>query len=255
MSEGVNTPLVSIIMSCYNAEDYLSAAIESVITQTFRDWELLICDDCSTDNSMKIALRHAAKDKRIRVFKTPYTTGSPARPRNISLNEAKGRFIALLDSDDVWLVDKLEKQIPLFDGKEVAIVFSDYEKIGTDGIRKKRIIRAPKTVKYNSLLYSNSIGNLTAVYDTQLVGKQQYKGIRSEDYLYWLNILSKGYCAKNTCQIMALYREIPDSLSSNKIKSAQWTWNIYSKELKLPLLKCLTCFMVYVIRGTIKFIK
>ncbi|MDR3192647.1 MAG: glycosyltransferase [Treponema sp.] len=120
--------LVSIITPNYNCAPYLAQTIESVRAQTVPDWEMIIVDDCSTDNSAAIARDYVQKDRRIRFFQTPSQSGSPREPRNLALRMARGRYIAFLDSDDLWLPGKLENQLALFNSnsENTAIVFSNY---------------------------------------------------------------------------------------------------------------------------------
>jgi glycosyltransferase involved in cell wall biosynthesis len=137
--------LVAVITPSYNCSPSVAQAIESVRAQTFQDWEMLIADDCSTDGSAEIARNYAEKDRRIRFLQTPSHSGSPREPRNLALKYAGGRYIAFLDSDDLWLPGKLEHQLALFGSSDenTAIVFSDYEKIDSWGGRTGRIVRAP----------------------------------------------------------------------------------------------------------------
>ena len=164
-------PLVSIITPCYNAAPFISQAIESVLAQSFGDWEMIIVDDCSSDDSLLIIQEYARIDSRIRYLRTDKPSGSPTLPRNMGIKEAKGRYIAFLDSDDIWLPNKLSDQLKVFEKSEVAIVFSNYEKVNLDGERSGREIIAPCEVDYPLLLKGNCIGCLTAMYDSALTGK------------------------------------------------------------------------------------
>lgn len=121
--------MVSVIMPVYNTEKYVEEAICSVLSQSYQDWELLVVDDCSTDSSVSIIKRYMEQDRRIHFFQTDSSSGSPVKPRNIGVEAAKGRYIAFLDSDDIWLPDKLQNQIPLFGEGAVAVVFSNYPQI------------------------------------------------------------------------------------------------------------------------------
>ena len=187
---------VSIIMPCHNGAAYLANSIQSVMDQTYKDWELLIIDDGYTDNSPQIIEDLAAADCRIKYFSIEKASGSPTYPRNVGIQNAIGRFIAFLDCDDMWFPEKLEHQLPLFDNGKTAVVFSYYEKMDEGGLRNNRIVRSPETVDYFLLLKGNCIGNLTGVYDTQKVGKVFQKQIRHEDYVMWLSILEQGWIAR-----------------------------------------------------------
>jgi len=247
--------LVSVITPNYNCARFIGQTIESVLSQTYRNWEMLIVDDCSTDNSVEIIEKYIKQDERIKLFSTDKKTGSPVEPRNIGIKNAQGRYIAFLDSDDIWLPKKLENQIKQFNDDKVVIVFSYYEKISEKGVRKNRIITSPSSITYNNLLKGDCIGSLTAIYDTGKVGKYYLKHIGAEDYAYWLSILKSNYIARNTNTVEALYRIRNNSLSTNKIISAKWTWDIYRKELKLNIIKCVYYYIFYLIKAIIKTLK
>ena len=247
--------LVSVIIPCYNSERYIVQSIESVIMQTFQQWEMIIVDDCSTDNSADIIKKYEAKDFRIRYLKTNEPSGSPSIPRNIGIREARGRYIAFLDSDDIWLPKKLEEQLKFIDQPNVAMVFSNFEKVDQAGRRTKRKIIAPSVVDYHLLLRGNCIGCLTVMYDTEKVGKMYFKNVRHEDCALWLSILKKGYKAQNTNSVMALYRVGNHSISSNKMKILSWQWNILRKEEKLPWGRAVFLYIHYAVKALLKAIK
>jgi glycosyltransferase involved in cell wall biosynthesis len=247
--------LVSVITPNYNCALYIGEMIESVLSQTYHNWEMLIIDDCSTDNSIEIIEKYIKQDTRIKLFKTKCNSGSPKEPRNIGIKNAQGRFIAFLDSDDLWLPDKLECQIPLFDDVNVAIVYSNYEKITEKGERKNRIIKAPKRLNYKQLLKSNYIGCLTAMYDVSKSGKVYFSNFRHEDYVLWLTILRIGYIAVNTNTLGALYRIRKRSITSNKFIVLKWQWIIYRDFLKLSILYSLCYFCFYAVNAFIKIIR
>lgn len=237
---------VSVIMPVHNAEKYLSESISSVLQQTYPYWELLIVDDCSTDNSLAIINRYAVLDARIRCLKTDAPSGSPCLPRNLGIKAAQGRFIAFLDSDDCWLPNKLEQQLCLFgETGTIGLVFSDYEKMSEEGERNNRVIKAPMKVSYKQLLRGNVIGCLTAIYDTSKVGKMFFMQHTHEDYILWLSILKKGFVAVNTGTVEALYRVRRNSVSSNKLKVLSWQWDIYRNIEKTGLLKAMYYFAHY----------
>jgi glycosyltransferase involved in cell wall biosynthesis len=179
---------------------------------------MIIVDDCSTDSSAEIINAYAGKDSRIIYLKTEKSSGSPTKPRNIAIEKASGRYIAFLDSDDVWMPTKLEEQLKLLEDEHTAIAFSNYEKMSETGKRKNRMIIAPRVVTYDVLLKGNVIGNVTGMYDTQKVGKVFCPYVHHEDYVVWLSILRQGFVAKNTNKVHALYRLRKRSVSSNKWK-------------------------------------
>lgn len=242
--------MISIVMPCYNSGTFIRQAIESVRNQTYRDWELLVVDDGSTDNSADIIKGMEQTDGRIKYLKTNAPSGSPIVPRNIGVKNALGRYIAFLDSDDAWLPNKLERQMKMFEQYEdMAICFSNYEKMTEQGERNNRIIKAPSVTTYKQLLLGNVIGCLTAVYDTEKVGKVFFQNHSHEDYILWLDILKRGYVARNTNTVEALYRVRENSVSSNKLKTLSWQWDIYRNVEKIELFRSSYYFFNYAYRA------
>jgi glycosyltransferase involved in cell wall biosynthesis len=248
--------LVSVITANYNCAGFIGQTIESVIAQTYTNWEMLIIDDCSTDNGIEIVENYISRDTRIKLVKTECNSGSPIEPRNIGIQNATGRFIAFLDSDDLWLPDKLERQLPLFNNSSVVMVYSNYAKIIGEGKQKNRIIKAPKNLHYKQLLKSNYIGCLTAMYDVSKAGKVYFHlSFRHEDYVLWLTILRSGYIALNTNTLLALYRIRKNSITSKKLQVLKWQWVIYRDFLKLSVFHSIYYFCFYAINAFLKHIK
>lgn len=252
---GMSNILVSIVTPCYNSALFVENTIKSVLSQTFKGWEMLIIDDCSTDNSAQIVKKYTNIDSRIRYLKTEVPSGSPTQPRNIGIENAKGKYIAFLDSDDMWLPNKLQEQIELLKKEDTAIVFSNYEKINEEGRQDNRYVIAPLFVTYEELLLGNVIGCLTAMYDTSKVGKVFFLDIHHEDYIMWLFILKQGFIARNTNSINALYRIRVQSVSSNKLIVLSWQWNIYINVEKTGYIKGVYCFLNYAYRAFYKALK
>lgn len=248
--------MVSIITPSYNSAKYIAATIESVLSQTYQDWEMLIVDDCSTDGSYELIESYSRKDSRIKSFKTQAHVGNPTVPRNIAIENAQGQYIAFLDSDDLWMPGKLKRQLEYFkDSSETAVVFSYYEKISEAGERNNRIVTSPSRITYRQLLKGNVIGSLTGIYDTSKVGKVLLQRIGHEDYLMWLRILKKGYFAQNTNDVQALYRVKGRSFSSNKCKTIKWQWQIYRESEGLNLMYSIYNFGFYAFKAFLKSIK
>ncbi len=246
---------LSIITPLYNSEIFISETIQSVIAQTYTNWEMIIVDDCSTDNSRKIVEDYCKIEPRIKYIKTESSSGSPALPRNIGIEKAQGRFIAFLDSDDLWEPEKLKSQLELFNDEKVAIVFSNYEKINEKGFSNNRIIIAPLLVDYKKLLQGNVIACCTCVYDTYKVGKQYFTKQGHEDYVLWLQILKKGFIAKNTGLISAKYRVRDTSVSSNKLKTIRWVYTIFRNNEKLSAMKSIFYTSITLIKSFFKYLK
>lgn len=241
--------LVSIITPMYNSEKYIGITIESALNQTYKDWEMIIVDDCSSDNSPKIVKEYAKNDERIKYIKT-YSNKGVSNARNIALKMAKGQFISFLDSDDIWNEDKLKKQVEFMKKNKCAISFTSYELIDENNEKLNKIINVPKIVDYNTLLKGNILGCLTVMIDkSKLDFEIKMSGVRHEDYVLWLSILKKGHIAYGINEVLAEYRKSSTSLSGNKIKSAMWTWNIYRNIEQIPLHKCIYYFISYGING------
>lgn len=247
--------LVSIITPCYNAANLISQTIQSVINQTYKNWEMVIVDDCSSDSSSIIIQEYAAIDSRIRYFKTSEKSGSPSLPRNIGLENAKGKFIAFLDSDDIWMPDKLENQVSFLLRNNYSIGYTYYEKVDWNGNRNNRVIKTRKTTYYNDLLCSNSIPCLTSIIRRELIGDTRFKQIPQEDFCFWLDILKKGHAAHNMCQVTALYREAPSSRSANKIDMFKGYWNVIRNYQGISLLKSCFYMVTYSLIGIAKYLK
>lgn len=251
-NETFSNNLVSVVMPMHNSAAFLREAICSVLAQTYKQWELIIVEDASSDDSLSIAKKYERVDDRIRVLVNENPIGIPSAPRNMAIKAAKGRYIAFLDSDDIWFHQKLEQQLPLFTDSRVAIVFSNYEKMEEDGTRSNRIVAAPEHATYNSLLKGNVIGNLTSVYDRAKVGTVMMPDKGHEDYVMWLNILKKGYLARNTGTVLGAYRLHDSSVSSQKLKTAKWQWDIYRDIEHLSLFRSVYCFCHYAYKAFVK---
>jgi glycosyltransferase involved in cell wall biosynthesis len=251
----MKNPKVSIITPLYNCEKFIAEAINSVIAQTQDDWEMLIIDDCSTDNSRLIVKEFIKMDNRIKYYKTNFPSGSPTTPRNIGIEMANGQFIAFLDSDDLWSPNKLEVQIPLFLDDNVGIVFSNYEKINEKGESNGRFIIAPNKVSYNNLLKGNVIACLTAIYDCKKIGKVYFNRQGHEDYAFWLSILKKGYFAKNSNYILAKYRVRKNSISSDKYKVIAWYYKIYRRNESFSVLRTAYYLVMALSKSFFKYVK
>lgn len=247
--------LISIITPCYNAAAVIAETIESVLAQTYQNWELLICDDCSTDNSVAVIKSYCEKDSRIKLYSTPKNTGTPAEPRNIALNNAKGEFIAFLDADDQWFPNKLEEQIEFSDKNGYDFVYSNYEKISWDGERNNRFIYVATKSTYKSLLKTCDVPCLTALMKKNIVGNIRFKQIPKEDYAFWLDVFRNGVEAYNTNTVLGLYREAKHSRSSNKLKMIVGQWNILRRYERIGRFCSAYYLLVYIIKGYLKYIK
>ena len=241
----------SIIMPLYNCSYYLKQAINSIHSQSYDDWELIIVDDCSTDNSLNIAKAFAKKDCRIKVIGLKQNIGA-ANARNVAIEAAQGRFIAFLDSDDIWNSQKLQKQINFMIKNDVDISFTAYERIDEKGV-PFQTMRVPLKVGYKDLLKTNVMGCLTVVYDTKNLGKVfMSKHTKREDFATWLKILKKVDCAYAVPEVLAQYRVYSNQSSSKKTSMAQESWLLYRNIEKLNLFQATYYFSHYAIRGLLR---
>lgn len=235
---------VSIITPSYNSSKYIYQTVESVLAQTYKNWELIIVDDHSTDDSNKIIEEYCKKDNRIRLIKLKKNVG-PALARNRGIEEAKGNYIAFLDSDDLWLPEKLEKQISFMLQNNISLTYSSYYTIdkngGCIGLRKVK-----SSISYNDMLKSNHIGNLTGIFNCEKIGKYYMDNVGHEDYTLWLKIMKKIKYTKGIVEPLAKYRITNSSVSANKLKALKWQWNIYRNIIGLNLLKSSYYFAWYV---------
>lgn len=239
------TPLVSIIMPSYNAERFIAQSIESVIAQTYENWELLITDDCSSDKTVDIVKEYCEKDKRIDLL-DPRKHHGIAMTRNLSIQRAKGRFMAFLDSDDIWKSDKLEKQIGYMLDNGVAFTYSSYEIIDEQGNLKKKTVPDAGIMNYKSYLRNTIICCGTVVLDRQRIGEILTPIIAtSEDMSLWLKIMKMGYDAYPVPGPLHQYRIRPGSASSNKFKSSCDVWRVYRRIEKLSWPKSAFNFLCY----------
>ena len=247
--------LVSVIMPNYNGANFIKEAIESVLAQTYQNWELLIVDDASNDNSNKIITKFIKQDSSsVRLIELDKNSGV-AVARNKGIEIASGRYIAFLDTDDLWLPNKLEVQLKFMRDNDLPFTYNSYDLMGDNGDKVGKFITKPK-ITYESMLKTNSVGCLTAIYDTQKLGKVYIPtGLkRQEDYAMWLKILKIIGQARGLVEpSLAVYRISNNSLSSNKFKTALSQWNVYRNIEKLPLLKSIYCFMNYTISGILKY--
>ena len=245
-------PEVSIITPAYNSGRFVALTIASVLEQTYENWELLLVDDCSTDNTLNI-IEPFLKDYRIKLLTNKSNQGV-AYSRNLAIKEAKGRFIAFLDSDDMWATDKLQKQISFMKLNNYALTHTSYRKINLRNELISNALPVSKKVSYSQLIKHNEMGCLTCVYDSHRIGKFYFIKVGHEDFVYWLAILKQGICSYGLNIPLAYYRVHKNTISSNKFKAAKFTWSIYRNIEKFGFLKSLYIFSHYTCRSLFKFI-
>ncbi|MED4127779.1 MULTISPECIES: glycosyltransferase family 2 protein [Shouchella] len=245
-------PLVSIITPVYNCERYLADTIESILSQTYENWELLLINDASQDGSSEIAKHYQSKDHRIHLFHLSSNSGA-AVARNLGLTRATGKYVAFLDGDDLWKPQKLARQVHFMEKNNYLFTFTSYRIMREDGRERHKVVPAPKQVSYDKLLSNTIIGCLTVMINQEALGKLQMPTIRTrQDLMLWLAILKKGHIAYGMNEELAAYRKVGGSISSNKWKAAKQNWHIYRKHEALPLLKCCFIFCSYAWNGVKK---
>lgn len=248
-------PVVSVVMPAYNTEKYIQEAVSSIKNQTFRDWELLVVDDCSTDQTYEILLKLAQEDARIRIIRN-HTNCGAAMSRNIAFSQCSGKYVALLDSDDLWEPEKLEKQVICAEKTGADIVYCSYSIIDECGRKKSPDFIVPEHTDFDSMLKKSTISCSTALLKSELVAQFQFPThMYHEDLAYWLELLKNGANAVGVIEVLASYRIIPGSRAFNKVQSAVNRWKVYTEYLGLPTVRS-TCLLVqYMFLGLIKYRK
>lgn len=244
----------SIITPVYNAEDFLEETLNSILNQTYQNWESILINDNSNDGSLEIAERFVRLDPRFKIINKTVSEGA-ARARNAGIEQAKGRFIAFLDSDDIWNPTKLEKQIDFMKKNNADLSFTAYNFISEQGVLGD-FVSVPNEVSYKTLLRGNIIACLTAVYDTKKLGKVYMPDIlKRQDFALWLKITKSGVNAIGINESLAHYRIRTDSLSSSKFNTMMHTWGVYRNVEKLSILSSLKYISSHLAGAIIKRIK
>ena len=219
--------LVSIITPCFNSEKYISQAIQSVISQTHENWELLLVDDCSSDETFAILLNFTSQDARIKAFKLDNNSGAGVA-RNFAIQQVQGNYIAFLDADDLWKPEKLEKQLNFMQTQNIPFTFSFYETIDETGNFRNEILTTPSKITYKQLYFCNWIGNLTGIYSVDFFGKIPISPIKKrQDWMLWLQIVKQIKTASPVLESLAYYRVREDSISASKWKLIKYNFKVY----------------------------
>lgn len=244
-----NKPLVSVIMPAYNSERHIAESIASVQAQTLSSWELCIADDCSTDATAQIVKEIAKQDARVKYIKMA-SNGGAAKARNAALDAAEGRYIAYLDADDIWLPEKLAKQLAFMEERNAAFSCASYEVIDEEGKPMGRTVVMPDRSDYWGYLTNNYLQTVGIMADLQSVDKQLLHMPdmrRRQDAATWLQVLSAGHVCYGMSDVLCQYRRVSGSLSSNKVKAVKGTWYFYRKVANLALPKACYCFVRYAV--------
>lgn len=239
---------VSIITPCYNPNQELICTIKSIQAQSFKDYEHIIIDDCSSKPFSIELLEAISHDSKIKFIKRTWNAGA-AVTRNRGISEAKGKYIAFLDADDTWLPDKLEKQVAFMEKTQCPLSYTNYDVVDEEGTYLGTR-EAPSELSYKELIRVNRIGCLTAMYNTEICGKQYMPNIlKRQDYGLWLKITKKFGPAQGIDEVLAKYRSSKRSLSGNKLKVLKYQWRLYREIENLSLLKSLYCLINHAWNG------
>ena len=228
--------LVSVIMPAYNCADFIGIALNSVINQTYKNWEVIAVDDSSTDCTGEVIQAYVKKDKRIKYHRLEKNSGA-AIARNTGVELAVGKYLAFLDSDDVWFPEKLNKQISFMEGNNYLFTCTSYTKIDEEGNSLDRIIGVRKQSNYEDILKKNP-GNSTVIYNAEEVGKVKIPNIRKRnDYVMWLSVVKKAGMLYGIEEPLASHRIREGSLSKKKVNLVGYHWKVYRDIENLSLLK------------------
>lgn len=244
--------LVSIVTPAYNGARFIKQTIDSVLAQTYANWEMVIVDDCSTDGTAELVERIGAADSRIRLIRQP-KNGGPARARNAALQAARGRYVAFVDSDDLWLPQKLENQLRFMRERDSVFSFTGFRRIDESGAKVGQLRPIPAELSYPELLKNTAIVTSTVVIDRERVGSFVMPITYYDDFATWLAILKRGHVAHGLDEDLVRYRVVGQSVSRKKGKSALWVWRTYRDIERLSLPYAAWCFVNYAWRGYWKY--
>ena len=247
--------LISIIVPVYKAKEYITATIDNVCNQSIANWELILVEDHSEDGTAECVRDYLEllKDERIKLIEKPINEGAAAA-RNTGLDNAKGRYIAFLDADDVWHRDRLAKGMEYMKETGAGFVFSAYE-FGDEYARGTgRIVHVPKTLDYKKALSRTIIFTTTTLFDTQIIPLEliHMPLVASEDTATWWQMLRAGFTAYGLDTVLAIYRRPAKSLSSNKFQAMERIWKLYREVEGLSLIRSACAFVGWAVRATVR---
>lgn len=249
----MNADMVSIVVPVYNAERFLPETIGLVQKQTYRDWELILVDDCSSDNGAAIVRQYAKDDTRIRLIQQEVNAGA-ARSRNLGISQANGRYLCFLDADDIWTSQKLEKELAYMKEKKAAFVFTGYEFADAKGEGLGKIVHVPEAISYEQALKNTTIFTSTVMIDRDKIADTDIymPQIASEDTATWWHILKKYQIGYGLDENLVRYRRTEGTLSSNKLVAIQRIWGLYRRQEKLSWCKSIYCMFFWAFRAVLR---
>jgi teichuronic acid biosynthesis glycosyltransferase TuaG len=248
----MTSDLVSIITPAYRCASVVGDTIRSVLEQTYPHWEMLIVEDCSSDNTREVLREWTKIDSRVRLIEQP-KNGGPAMARNAGLERAQGRWIAFLDSDDLWVPQKLERSIAFAKFHQAPLVFTGFRRIPAEGAEVGRYIGVPRTLSYRQLLGNTAIATSTVLLDREIVGEVRMRKTYYDDFDCWLQLLKPGRTAYGLDEDLMRYRVMGQSVSRNKRNSAAKVWRAYRDLEQLSVPASCWYFANYAIRGLMKY--
>ena len=249
-----DSELISIVCPARNAADYLPLAIQSVLNQSEKNWELLIIDDGSSDETHSLVREFQSKDPRIFLIRNEISSGVHAA-RNAGLGAAKGRWVAFLDADDEWVPEKLEKTIFFATENRSPLTFTGYRAMDVRGVRLGNPISVPQRVSYQELLTLNVIVTSSVIVDRALTGQITMRDVPASDFVCWLEILRSQDYGYGLSEALVRYRLTPGSLSRRKADVPRKIWRIYREVEMLPFFRSLRCLIAYLARSGRKYLE
>ncbi|MEN1968861.1 glycosyltransferase family 2 protein [Lentibacillus sp. N15] len=243
--------LVSIIIPTYNSGEFIGRTLNTVLAQTYQNWEVIIVDDCSTDNTEEIVNNYKLKEPRINYYRLDKNSGA-AIARNKAVNYALGRYIAFLDSDDLWFPEKLTKQITFMKSNNYTFTCTSYTKIDEKDNYLNRVINATVESDYDGILKRNP-GNSTIIYDSNVLGKFKIPDIRKRnDYVMWLQVIKKAKYLYGIKEPLGSHRIRTGSLSQKKLNLVGYHWKVYREIEQLSIIKSSYLIMYWVVATVFK---
>ncbi len=247
----MNERLISVVIPNYNGERFISQTLDSVLNQTYQVFEIIVVDDCSTDGSPGIIAGYCERDPRIRMIRLP-ENGGVANARNTGIIQAKGEFVALLDNDDLWTSNKLERQIKLAD--QADIIYCSYDFIDEDNKPVKRPFIVTEKITFDSMLGSSMISCSTAMIKTDILRSHLFDSrYYHEDYVLWMQLLSVPIPAAGDKKVLMHYRQVSTSRNIKKGNAAKHRWKAYREALGLSIPASVNAFIRYTVKGILKY--
>lgn len=243
--------LVSIVVPVYNVEKFIKETIRTIKQQTYSNWELLLVNDCSSDKSVEIIKEYVKEDSRIKLINLEKNSGA-AVARNTGIENANGKYIAFLDSDDLWKKQKLEKQIAFMEKNNYSFTYTAYDFADEEGNKINKTVNIPEKLTYKQALKNTTIFTSTVIFNVQNLGKELISMPnvrRGQDTATWWKVLKTGVIAYGLNESLSLYRRSNNTLSSNKIKALKRTWNLYRNVEKFSIVKSFYYFCFYILNA------